>query len=69
MKYQGNLHKMHCRHEEPVVYELELSGELLRLNDWLGGKIAIEFLHQIECIHCGRKIKKKFQPGLLLSLF
>ena len=63
MKYQGNLHKMHSRHEETVLYELELSGQILRLNDWLGEKITIEYLHQIECIHCGRKINKSVSHG------
>ena len=69
MKYQGNLHKMHAYHEETVVYELELSGQKLRLNDWLGGKIAIENLHKIECIHCGRKINKSFNQGYCYPCF
>ena len=69
MRYQGNLHKMHSRHEETVLYELELSGQILRLNDWLGEKITIEYLHQIECIHCGRKINKSFNQGYCYPCF
>ena len=69
MRYQGNLHKMHSRHEETVVYELELSGKTLRLNDWLGEKIAIEYLQQIDCIHCGRKINKSFNQGFCYPCF
>ncbi len=69
MRYQGNLHKMYSHHEETVVYELELSGQILKLNDWLGKKITIEYLQQIECIHCGRKIKKSFNQGYCYPCF
>ena len=69
MKYQGNLHKMHSYHEEPVVYELELSGQKMRLNDWLGEKVAIQNLQQIECIHCGRNINKSFNQGYCYPCF
>jgi len=69
MKYQGNLHKMYNRHEETVVYELEFSGQTLKLNDWLGKNIRIEYLQQIECIHCGRKVKKSFNQGYCYPCF
>ena len=60
---------MYSRLEETVIYELELSGQMLRLNDWLGEKIAIEYLHQIECIHCGRRINKSFSQGYCYPCF
>ena len=69
MKYKGNLHKMRSYHEETVVYELELSGQKLRLNDCLGEKIAIENLQQIDCIHCGRKTNKSFSQGFCYPCF
>ena len=69
MKYRGNLHKMVSHHEDPVAYELELGGQKLRLNDWLGKTIQIEYLQQIECIHCGRKIKKSFNQGYCYPCF
>ena len=60
---------MHSYHEETVVYELELSGQKLRLNDWLGKEIEIENLKQIECIHCGRNINKSFNQGYCYPCF
>jgi hypothetical protein len=60
---------MYSHHEETVVYELELSGQILKLNDWLGKNITIEYLQQIECIHCGRKIKKSFNQGYCYPCF
>ena len=69
MIYQGNLHKMHSRHEDPVVYKLELSGQTLKLNDWIGKGIQIEYLQQIKCIHCGRKTSKSFNQGYCYPCF
>ena len=69
MKYQGNLHKMHSHHDDTVAYELELGGQLIRLNDWLGKSVQIEYLQQIECIHCGRKTKKSFNQGYCYPCF
>jgi hypothetical protein len=60
---------MHSHHEETVVYELELSGQKLRLNDWLGKKLQIEYLQEIECVHCGRKTKKSFNQGYCYPCF
>jgi hypothetical protein len=69
MKYQGNLHKMHSRLEDPVVYELELGGQVLRLNDCIGKTLRIEYRQQIECIHCGRVTKKSFSQGFCFPCF
>jgi len=69
MNYQGNLHKMYSHHEDTVAYELQLGGKLLKLNDWLGKSIKIEYLQQIECIHCGRKTKKSFNQGYCYPCF
>jgi len=69
MKYRGNLHKMHSRLEDPVVYELELGGQTLTLNDCIGNIIRIEYLQEIECIHCGRITKKSFNQGYCYPCF
>lgn len=69
MKYQGHLHKMQVSLETPVVYQLELSGEALRLNDYIGKNIRLEYLQSIECIHCGREIKKSFSQGFCYPCF
>ena len=53
----------------PVSYRLELGGQQLALNDWLGSDIRIEYLQQIECIHCGRLTKKSFSQGYCYPCF
>ncbi len=69
MKYQGHLHKMHVTLDSPVRYALELSGQSVCLNDFIGGNIRIEFLQHIECIHCGRVTKKSFSQGYCYPCF
>lgn len=69
MKFQGNLHKMYCEPSRPVSYRLELGGETVLLNEWLGKQIKIEYLQQIECIHCGRITKKSFSQGYCYPCF
>jgi hypothetical protein len=68
-KYLGNLHKMQTQPGSPVHYALELSGQTLVLNDWLGKAIRIEYLQNIECVACGRKIKKSFNQGFCYPCF
>ncbi|MCP4389959.1 MAG: DUF2797 domain-containing protein [Gammaproteobacteria bacterium] len=69
MQAQGNLHKMLTSASSPVEYRLELGGQPLRLNDWLGKNIRIEYLQQIECVHCGRLTKKSFNQGYCYPCF
>lgn len=69
MQAQGNLHKMLTEASSPVSYRLELGGRQLDLNDWLGKEIRIEYLQQIECIHCGRQTRKSFNQGYCYPCF
>ena len=69
MKARGNLHKMLTEIGSPVRYQLELGGQRVTLNDFLGKPISIEFLQQIECIHCGRITRKSFSQGYCYPCF
>ena len=69
MKFQGNLHKMKTEAGSPVSYSLELGGDRLRLNDWIGKDVRIEYLQEIECIHCGRPTRKSFNQGYCYPCF
>lgn len=69
MRYQGNLHKMLTEATSPVSYHLELGGQRLALNEWLGRPIRIEYLQQIQCIHCGRVTRKSFSQGYCYPCF
>ncbi len=53
----------------PVSYRLELGGQQIHLNEWLGRQISIEYLQQIECIHCGRTTRKSFSQGYCYPCF
>ncbi len=69
MKLQGNLAKMATEASAPVTYRLELGGQSACVNDWLGTRIRIEYLQQIECIHCGRTTSKSFNQGYCYPCF
>ncbi|MFT5217985.1 MAG: hypothetical protein ACI9LO_000341 [Planctomycetota bacterium] len=67
--FVGKLHKMHVELENPVRYRLELSGETIDLNEWIGRQVTIEYLQRIECVHCGRTTKKSFSQGYCYPCF
>lgn len=69
MKLQGNLHKMHTEAGAPVRYSLELGGRQIALSDYLGERLRIEYLQQIECVHCGRSTRKSFNQGFCYPCF
>ncbi|MGD2171740.1 MAG: DUF2797 domain-containing protein [Gammaproteobacteria bacterium] len=60
---------MHAVDGNPIAYSLELGGRRLSLNDWLGEQVRIEYLQQIECIHCGRPTSKSFNQGYCYPCF
>ena len=69
VKLQGNLHKMHTEAGPPVTYSLELGGQRVTLSDFLGQRIKIDYLQQIECTHCGRITRKSFSQGYCYPCF
>jgi hypothetical protein len=60
---------MHTEIGSPVRYSLELGGQRVDLSDYLGGHLRIEYLQQIECVHCGRLTKKSFNQGFCYPCF
>ncbi len=69
MEYTGNLLKMKSWASTPVEYSLVLGDNKLLLNDFIGHKISIEYLHQINCIACGRETKTSFFQGYCFPCF
>ncbi len=53
----------------PITYRLELGGQSIVLNDFLGKPVRLEYLQQIECIHCGRLTSKSFNQGFCYPCF
>jgi len=67
--YTGFLHKMNTELTQPVSYFLELNGTKIKLNDWIGKPISIQYHQHIECVHCGRKTNKSFSQGFCYPCF
>ncbi len=60
---------MYTEATSPVSYHLQLGGQRLALNQWVGRRVKIEYLQQIECIHCGRITRKSFSQGYCYPCF
>lgn len=60
---EGNLLKMQSQFKDVVEYSLPVGKHLIPLNEWIGQKIRIEFLGQINDIHDGHAIKKSYGQG------
>jgi len=67
--YTGFLHKMNTELTQPVDYFLQLGDDHIKLNDWIGKTISIQYHHHIECVHCGRKTNKSFNQGFCYPCF
>jgi hypothetical protein len=62
-KVEGNLAKMAVTLENTVGYRLPVSETRVGLNELIGSHVTLTFLDQIDCINCGRKIKKSYNQG------
>lgn len=66
---EGALSKMKTTYGTPVQYLLRLGEEAYPLNDVLGKKLSLTWLHEIHCIVCGRKTSKSFGQGFCFPCF
>ena len=69
MKYQGNIIKMKSDLSDRVEYALPIGEELVPMNQFIGKKISLNFLNQINCIACGKKTNKSFAQGFCYNCF
>ncbi|MFT5723484.1 MAG: hypothetical protein ACI9JN_000598 [Bacteroidia bacterium] len=74
MQFEGNLRKMSTELGDTVQYGLRLYDKLeatapIPLNKAVGHFILIEFLHEINCVVTGKKIKKSFGEGMSYDAF
>ncbi|MBW1645424.1 MAG: DUF2797 domain-containing protein [Deltaproteobacteria bacterium] len=60
---RGNLRKLVAALATPVRYRLPLGDRLVPLNDCLGRRFRLSFSGRINCIACGREIRKSYQQG------
>jgi len=69
MEWQDNLSKMRTEHSSPVKYFLKLGEEEVLMNSLINQEIKIHFTGIINCVACGRKIKKAFGQGFCYPCF
>ena len=60
---EGAIEKMQTKLGETVQYALPVGADRVLMNPHLGLTITLEFLGEIRCIACGRKINKSFNQG------
>lgn len=61
--FTGHLRKMETALSNPVDYQLVLGEEKVGLNQYLGKKLTLKFEDQINCINCGKNLKKTYAGG------
>jgi hypothetical protein len=69
MELKGNLSKMRVEYTNPVSYFLELNNEEICINALIEKEIKIQFTGIINCVACGRVIKKAFGQGFCYPCF
>lgn len=67
MKFEGQLLKMRTENAAPIQYYLNLSGDLLNVNQLIGKKINLHHTGY-ECVSCGRD-QKIFRMGFCKKCF
>ncbi len=69
MKITGQLRELTHHYGSPVKYFLKIDEEEIALNDLIGKSVKLKFLNEINCIYCGRKIKKTYNNGYCYPCF
>lgn len=69
MEIQGNIKKMRTILDHPVQYYLPVGSQEVKMNDLIGSDLHLEYLGVINCIRCGRTIKKSFFQGFCYPCF
>lgn len=59
----GSLRKLKNIHNSPIDYYLNLNGNEIHLNEYIGKDISLTFTGNIFCIDTGKKIKKSYGQG------
>jgi len=54
---------------EPVKYYLPIGDKELKMNEFLGKEVSLEYMGEIHCIKCGRKTNKSFSQGFCYPCF
>lgn len=67
---EGNISKMSTQLVDGVAhYQLPLGDDLVAMNERIGQRLKIDFLGEINCVHCDRKTNKSFNQGYCYPCF
>lgn len=66
---QGNIRKMYSELGDEVNYKLPIGDSFIDMNELIGKEIVLEYLKQINCIHCGKKTKTSFAQGYCYNCY
>lgn len=69
MRYKGNIEKMKTLLADKVEYNLPIGDQLVSLNTLIGKTIKLNFLHQINCVSCGKITNTSFGQGYCYNCF
>ena len=69
MKFIGTIKKMKSQHCDPIIYQIPIDDKLVPISDFLNKTIKIDFLEEIHCIECDKKINKTFAQGYCYPCF
>ncbi len=69
MKYEFNLSKMRSEYATPIRYYLHNGSEEIYMNDLIGKRISIKYLHQINCVSCGKITRQSYMNGHCYNCF
>lgn len=69
MEASGQIQGLIHQYEKPLQYFLTINEENIHLNPYIGSTIKIVSRDEINCIHCGRKIKKTYNNGFCYPCF
>ena len=58
-----NLSKMRSEYGFPVRYYLSANDTELDMNALIGRHLSIEYLHEINCVSCGKRTLKSYMNG------
>lgn len=66
---RGAVSKMQIALDEPAQYNFRIDDEAYGLNALIGETLRLEYLGEINCTHCDRKIKKSYAQGYCYPCF
>ena len=66
---RGATEKMRIELDSPAQYQIRLGEDAVPVNELLGQHVQLEFLGDINCIHCQRATKKSFAQGYCWPCF